>query len=884
MRNKLSDAIKLANKSALMLGSVAAVTMMGFATTANAQDAGAEPEEVLVTGIRGALQQAIDVKRNSDAVVDAISSEDIGKFPDKNLAESLQRVPGVTINRGFTGEGNEVSIRGVNPQLTSVLLNGNYVASTGWFSQTANKRSFNMDLLPSELVKKVEVYKSPTASLDEGGVGGTVIVETRKPLDLDANTAFVSLEGMANSIADGETGGGATGMYSWKNESESFGILVAASTLETIGRAHKAENYWEEGWSASGIAAFDQDRVRDVFDITAQWAPTDELTFTGHYLSTEIDATNTNQNFLFINSHWRDGVQNQNMIVPGTKGGRTTPNNGLATIGEYTSGAWLAQDINSREANIKSEVGDVGFKYEIDGFTLEGSVGTTEANGGNGGNINSLWGIGGYAIDWAAPGEPGKSVPFMYNGKPVTVKINMDGKTQMQLAPQGVDAADGEWQALGDGPSRESNVLHDEEQYFELDGKFDVEFGAVNAIKTGIKARTHEFSNDGYRYTYTGTEFAGTTLADWQDGVIKHSGEGLFGGSPTRIARIDADKVRKAFKANQSAGVQNRGAWAEVEEDITALYTQADFEGDAYAGNVGVRYVTTDITGTRYTIAALNDVNNKTTEQEKGEYSDILPSFNYKLDLSDDLVARFSAARVMSRPGYSDMSPSYTSQSQVSRKAAKGNVGLDPYRATQMDLGVEWYFDENAIASAAVFTKDIRSFLTSSVVIEKITDPSGTWDYEVTTPSQGRGGKLQGLELQYQQTFGNFGAIANYTYVDGEGENDKGVKAALPGTSRNSYNLTGYYETDLISARLAYTHRSEFLAEGLGIGGTELYADQSFLDANVTWFITDNINVSFDAQNLLGEVTTSTHGYGLETLSISNDNGTRYYVKASMKF
>lgn len=881
MRNKLSDAIKLANKSALMLGSVAAVAMMGFAATANAQDAGAEPEEVLVTGIRGALQQAVEMKRSSGAVVDAISSTDIGKFPDKNLAESLQRVPGVTINRGFTGEGNEVSIRGVNPQLTSVLLNGNYVASTGWFSQTANKRSFNMDLLPSELVKKVEVYKSPVASLDEGGVGGTVLVETRKPLDLEANTVFASIEGMGNSIADGDTGGGATGMYSWKNEAESFGVLVAASTLETIGRAHKAENYWEEGWSASGIAAFDQDRVRDVFDITAQLAPTDELSFTGHYLSTEIDASNTNQNFLLINSHWRDGVQNQNMIKPGTKGGRLTPTNGLATIGEYTSGAWLAQDINSREANIKSEVADVKFKYEIDGFTLDGTLGTTEANGGNGGNINSLWGIGGYN----ASTTPGNSIPFMYNGNPVTVKVNMDGKTQMQLAPVGVDAADGEWQALGDGPSRESNVLKDEEQYAQLDGKFDVEFGAVNAIKTGLKVRSHTFSNDGYRYTYTGTAFAGTTLADWQDGVIKHSGEGLFGGSPTRIARIDADAVRKAYKANQSAGVQNRGAWAEVEEDITALYTQADFEGEGYAGNVGLRYVSTDITGTRYTIGALtNPATDSSTEQEKGEYSDILPSLNYKLDLTDDLVARFSAARVMSRPGYSDMSPSYTSQSQTSRKAAKGNVGLDPYRATQMDMGLEWYFDEDAIASVALFTKDIRSFLTSTVVIEKITDPSGTWDYEVTTPTQGRGGKLEGVELQYQQNFGNFGAIVNYTYVEGEGENDKGVTADLPGTSKNAYNLTGYYENDLVSARLAYTYRSEFLAEGLGIGGTEQFADQAFLDANITWFITENFNVSLDAQNLLGEVTTSAHGYGLETMSVSNDNGSRYYVKASMKF
>ena len=149
MRNKLSDAIKLANKSALMLGSVAAVAMMGFVGTAHAQESGAELEEVLVTGIRGALKNAVDIKRNSTAVVDAVSAEDVGKFPDSDIGESLGRVPGVTVGRAF-GQGASVSIRGAAPQMTLTQLNGQNVASTGWYDQQAIDRSFNYSLLPSQ--------------------------------------------------------------------------------------------------------------------------------------------------------------------------------------------------------------------------------------------------------------------------------------------------------------------------------------------------------------------------------------------------------------------------------------------------------------------------------------------------------------------------------------------------------------------------------------------------------------------------------------------------------------------------------------------------------------------------------------------------------------
>ena len=195
---------------AVNIGLIMTAGMTGTVYAAEETKVQEDVEVIEVRGIRRSLEAALNTKRFANAVVDSISAEDIGKMPDKNIAESLQRIPGVSITRNFAGEGGSVSIRGTNPELTAVSLNGNYVASTGWFSQQAMSRSFDMDLMPAEMVAGVDVYKSPTAKLDEGGVGGTVVMRTRKQLELDAMTIFGSLEMQQNSIAD-DNGFGGTG-------------------------------------------------------------------------------------------------------------------------------------------------------------------------------------------------------------------------------------------------------------------------------------------------------------------------------------------------------------------------------------------------------------------------------------------------------------------------------------------------------------------------------------------------------------------------------------------------------------------------------------------------------------------------------------------------
>jgi len=860
------------NKLAL---SVSAAVLSGglMAPLAMAQATGDALEEVTVTGIRGALQSAMDTKRDANAVVDSISAEDIGKFPDKNIAESLQRVPGVAINRGFAGEGGEVSIRGVDPELTQTLLNGQFVASTSWFSLAFNKRSFNMDLMPSEAVKSVEVYKSPVASLDEGGVGGTVILNTRKPLEMDPFTVYASTELMSNSIDSG-TAPTFNGMFSWKDDSNRFGIMGTISSAEIIGRANKAENYWEEGWGASGFANFDQDRERQTIDLNSQFAATEKLTLGAHYFETTLDATNTNHNFLVFSTG--TSVYSEASGAPASSNGRPLQGTLLgATPGEGANGWVILDDVNTREPELKTDLKEFTADYDGGSYRVSGVIGSTKANGGNGGNVNTGWGL-----------TPDSDL-FAVNGGDVSVDFDMTKGTGMYMNVNGVDPADGSWQTLVAAPSLAETNLWDQEDFAQADFELDVDMGLIKTLKTGVKVRDHVFGKNQYDYTIDAAGVFGTTdgitLANsgFGGGTIDVGSEVAAGGSDSRYAAVNGDKLSSAVRNNVTARAFNYAAYGEVEEEINAFYVQADFEGERYRGNFGVRYVTTDVTAEAYV--------GQTPFKSTGDYSDVLPSVNFAYDLADDLILRTSASKVMSRPSYGTLNPAVGNINVEKNTAGAGDAGMDPFRANQFDLGLEWYFAENSYASAAVFYKDIDSFVTSDTIQGELPEPQtdGSVEnqlYTLTVPAQGAGGYVQGMELSYQQMFGNFGVLANTTISDSEGEAADGSKTKLPGNSDLSYNLTGFYEDDMFSARAAYTYRDDYLAEGTAISGAlDTFEGQSYLDLTFTWHATENLDFSLQGVNVLEEVTVQRHTLGEQTNRVTTENGSRYFLKASYR-
>ena len=852
-KNGLRTKLKKVSNPAFY-GVVTLATVLGGLPASYAQDSGADLEELVVVGTRAALNRALDIKRSAASNIEAISAEDVGKFPDKNLAESLQRVPGVTINRGFVGEGNEVSIRGVNPELTHTLLNGQFVASTEWFSLGSNNRSFNMDLLPSELVSSIEVHKSPTASQDEGGIGGTVVVKTRKSLNAEEQlTFFASTEYNTNSLADDDDGGlGVTSYIGWKNDSNTFGVSGMYHSNELVGRADKAENYWEESWSAIGLAEFRQNRERETIDLTLEYQPNDENRFSVQYLTTEVDATNINQNFLLINASEVNGDTSRTAILPACCGRADV----LPLAGRALAAANLAQDANARKPELESDVLHFRGDYLGSGWSLSYEAGKTTAEGGNGGNANGLIGLGAFN-----------------NASGVSVDFNADLSDRLIANANGIGALDASSRTIF-GASLAETVLEDEETYYQADLTYELEIGSINSIQAGVKFRDHEQTQNLINSTVSLP--AGATLQSLGvfDGTSTVNSD-VCEGNLCNYARIDAEawhSVVSQFSVNPTV---QPTAFGKVEEDITALYVQANFAGDRLRGNFGLRYVDTDVTGT----SAFNVVSSS--------YSEVLPSVNVVYDFNDDLLLRASASRVMSRAGYNSLNPAFSGIANIQQTASQGNSAIDPFLADQADLALEWYFAEGSLLSGAIFHKDIKSFITTESEI-RILDVPGqpSLPYRTTIPVQGNGGSLTGFEVQYQQQFENgFGVLANYTYVDGEGTLSDGRKTDLPGTSKSSYNLTGYYENEKVSVRLAYTFRDSFLAEGTALGTSlDSFDDQSFLDASMTWHINDNFDLSVEGINLTDEKTIQNFGSGLNSLRVAGVNGSRYFVKLAYRY
>ncbi|MDR7091627.1 TonB-dependent receptor [Cellvibrio fibrivorans] len=858
MRNKLSDAIKLANKSALMLGSVAAVAMMGFVGTAHAQDAGAEPEEVLVTGIRGALKNAVDIKRNSTAVVDAVSAEDVGKFPDSDIGESLGRVPGVTVGRAF-GQGASVSIRGAAPQMTLTQLNGQNVASTGWYDQQAIDRSFNYSLLPSQLVDGMEVYKSSRADLNEGGIGGTVVVKTRKPLDMEANTVYVGAKARTGTISD-EISPEVSGLYSWKNDSESFGILVAGATEEFdyVRRGTEADYRW---WDDVSPTTFIQERERTALDVTTQWAPTDELTFGLHYLSLDLKANNTNTS-TYIFSGLDQSAANYTCSEKNAAGVCTVsttkkPVRGNLTAG-WASGALGTETFNQtwgRVASMDSETFDLNAEYAADSFKVTASAGSTKAGGGTDltTNFSHFASLGDYNMAlWAGSIDA--------SGK--KIKINATSDLNMTLANYRDKSAAEAW-AVKRGPNS------DEESYAQVDFEFDLDLGAIKSFKTGVRTTDHDVEKSS-----DAAVFGNATPQTLNDTSMFYRGTFEVGSHGFKAPKPVLGAMVKATLADVTGWKEERAGYAALNEQNDALYGMFTFEADAVKGDFGLRYISSDITGTSYALdgtpLAAGDLGqnlyystNKTSVGE--DYDDVLPSLNVTFDLTDDLVLRTTASQAISRANYNDM---FTNASQTgyqdgipgNERLTTGNVGLKPMKASQADLGVEYYYGDGNMLSATYFVKSINNFVTSDIEINRsvglVSPDSKVDNWEVVTLKNSGGGEIDGIELQLTHAFDNgFGMAASYTYVNANAplESYTDRLGVFTESSKDSVNLVGYWENDVYSARAAYNWRSEYMIRETGYYGNRMHDDFGSLDLSLGWNVSDSISVSFEATNILEE-------------------------------
>ncbi|MFC5743331.1 TonB-dependent receptor [Dyella tabacisoli] len=788
---------------------------------------------VSVSGIRASLQKSIDIKRNADSIVDAITAEDVGKFPDTNVAESLSHLPGITVDRNF-GEGEKVSILGTDPALNRLLLNGQTIAATNWAGDPNNpdSRSFNYSLLAPEIIGTAQVYKTPQARIDEGSIGGTVIVNTRRPLDLPVNTLTGTVSYGYNDRAD-KGKPNASVLYSWKNSDDTFGVLGSLMHSQKVLRREGTEVFGYQDINdpshpfpkgvvpagATGVyptsintALFQQERKRDGVSTGVQWKPNKsfELNFTGLYVVEKFN--NFNQSHY---GYWGDNPADATSL---------TMANGVATSGSYGKQAPTYLDGYLRNSKVKTGSLNLRADWYGEGWDASSQVGYTSSQGGSQGIYSLAFKtLGGYnyTLD-------GKHPVVNYNTPPTDAAAAVTQSVGLNYSPQ-----------------------YDRERYFQFDFSHDVAWWMFTQLQVGIKATNHSTGQSSYNGAF-GTLDGSTTLAQLAGGLTP-SGflDGLTASQDMRQwTTISPGALRSFVDSLPGAStprLSQSGTFG-INEHNRAAYLQANFSGNQYRGNIGVRYV-----HTRDGITGYNFIGNGAyaSVDVANSYNDWLPSFNFAYDLRDDLTLRFAAAKVIARPRYQDMSP-YVATDDRTLYASSGNPGLKPYKSTNYDASAEWYFTPSSLLSAELFFRNISQYVLSlnrDLPLYNLTEHR-TDIYHVNLPVNAGNAKVKGISLTYQGDLGaGFGVAANYTYSGADTTNGYN----LPYNSKNAYNLTPYFEQGAWSARVNLGWRSAYFTSIGHLNARQMTDSFTELDASVGYQINKNLRVSLDATNLLDE-------------------------------
>ena len=993
---------------------MALLSMGAHAQTAPAAEPAAQNAEasqaatVVVTGYRYAIEKSLDQKRSANSIVEVITAEDVGKFPDKNVADALQRVPGVIVTRSG-GEGKNVSVRGLSSELTLTQLNGNYVATAE--SNGDPTRSFNYMLMPSNMLSSAELYKTPEARLDEGGIGGTVILKTRRPLDVPSGSGFLNAEGTWADTTK-KTDGQFSGQYAWHDESKRFGVLVGLTqqkrTTRTMGastenwqwygdnyRTNPATDvngkeadltsYW---WGQSGfydqngkyytnfmmptsvnLDVKEEQRERKGGQLTLQFKPMRNLNLTANYFRFDLkqdSQTNTlkipewNMARYDGDGNWPGGrlldglsFDPSGTIVTGAQyslhPGKTYYCSGeQAAAGGLTNTGGFGPDdctiptpqITGSYNREKSRSQVFDFTAEWKGESLDASVtaGRTWASGGpemqfgmpikpRRQNADGSWALGNTASAWTTNGTP--TMTFA----PQLMTNLMNGIGEIDLG-----STSSSW-------TKNST----QQKYAQADFTWHNDGKWIDSLQFGAKYR------DGGTSRSTGNNYWVCNGADPSDYDQRYQAgcdptanrfqpSFLYGES---LGNLTGGIAASAFPAiNYPAYIAHLNATYgdmqtrdeenfvyHVDEKISALYFQANIKTDRLRGNLGMRYVRTkQHADSTDQVESYNDyfynVNGAPAPCQAGglpaagapagsgctsgftrlpdstarvrsfevssldrTYNDLLPSLNLAFDLTDTLLLRAAASKVVARPSYGDIaSPgglNYYSQEYVNDRRLIGggdqqgwfgsgsNKNLEAYKATQYDLGLEWYFDRGSVLGAGVFRKNVSNFAVP--VVMDINMTIGGQEVTVQNYSTSAGGRdavSEGVELYAQHTLDSgLGFQFNYTYnktnqaaIILEDGTEIG-KSPLVGSAKNQLNLTVFYETDKFLARASYNRRGE-VVNGL-VNGLNVYQEPfSQVDVNFAYNFTKQLSLTASVLNLTEEESRS---------HLGNDTKARFY-------
>ena len=898
--------------AALALGAMTLV----FSTAAVAQDD--EPlEEIVVTGIRGSLAAAVDQKRDSDQLVEVIIAEDIGKLPDQNLAEVLENITGIQITR-TAGVGTGVQIRGTNSN--RVEFNGVSTVNSG-----SGRSGINFEDVNPAIISAVEVTKSPDARTIEGSVGGTINLKTIRPLDLPATLGAVRVQYEDSSLSSESMTPRFSGAFgdTWSTDAGEIGFVISGSVTEQESVSFRPRTDRDNRVSPAaavdpaeflGIQFLVQEQENYDYETvnlasTFEWAPSDSLKFHADIVINEQERSQDSYRLQ------ASGVSTlRNLSVPTayeTVDFGVGPGRFPAAL-QGTLEPDLANDDDDPNLRFSSDTGSrvtdsqiiaLGGDWNGERWSVSAEYAMTTSDTSNP-NLSTT-------LNFINPNCPldassnDNCVPFIYDlsGGTLSWGVNFDSP----FAPAPSDLLDPANVVL-DQVIIGRNTTENEEDALRMDFSWDADWNGITTLDFGFR-----YGESSSRFNRIQDRIGGfSRMVDSPNGVLfsellvpgpsnfdKGDGRTLFIRDfllvdPDRafsdpdgtLAILEAAVVAHDPVSPDTARLaSDRNQFYDVGEETTALYAQANFQAGIFRGNVGVRYVETEVDSVAYGFE--DAAGNRSLVSTKGKYDFLLPRLNVAAEVSEDVIVRFGYGSDIRRPGFNRISTAFAADNQENSAIDQGNPNLKPEEVDSLDLAVEWYFADSALVSLGYFTKDRTDIIgqvfegallvndpTSTSGLARETDPScpggGIWNPTVIPNVLGDPNRLglcvdyqtwtndpstttqSGFEFAFQYDLSGFedrlgwasgfGVIFNYTNQDfsggsivdctsGRGAQVLGSGVCIPrgllDFSEDAYNITLYYEKYGLSARARYTWRESFRTQDFG-GGANTSGSSTF--------------------------------------------------------
>ena len=848
----------------------------GRATPGSSSGESSGSGDIVVTGVRASLSSAQSIKRDSTQIVDSIVADDIGKLPDRNIAEALQRVAGIQIQRSY-GEGSSVAIRGLTQVRTE--LNGRDIFTAGGVDQ------LSLEDVPAELLAGIDVYKNPSADQIEGQLSGVINFRTRKPFDFAGFKAAGSVTNNYYDLSE-RTGPSASLLLSdrWETGIGEFGLLadiayqksyfrddqISTEPFYTLNQDRNPNGTFVNPSDAATAAALGRsgqvttiphggglnknygNRQRFGVDVALQWKPTDTLALTGE---------------VFRNKYKFNIRGNAFFASTGDAAIQPAPGAAFqfADNGDFISGTFRNVPLGSYASLTTRESTTTDYSLQAR-WTPTAQLEITAD---------------GQYIDAKSRTS---NLIVLTSGPSVGYRQDLTGKiASFSTVP--ISATTDQTLFFNNGFLDDFTRTRGEEKSGRLDARYNVEGSLLQSIRAGFRYSDRKNAARDTGYRYSSINGAGA-LENYSLGDIFRGDADVFGSVVTfPLNTIGSyDQTLTAFGISGAPPYLPSGSNSQTQK-VYAGYVTAFFDAAPLSlpldGNIGVRIVRTDlaVSGFYQQVPQVRQPNGTFATGSPSfqqiafsdSYTKVLPSLNLRYHVTPKLQLRLAASANLARPSFSQLNPSLTltepgpAQQNEIHVASGGNPFLKPMTSRNLDASVEWYFSKTGFVSAAAFYKRVHGYIQTAISPRSITFPSGsTYLYQVTSYTNAANATVKGAEVSYQQFFdflpaplNGLGVQANFTYVDSQAPSPAtsgpAIQVPLEQLSKYSYNLVGIYEKDKLSVRVAYNWRSKFVetTAGVGTGNLPIF-DRPYgqIDASVNYAVTPNFSLGVDGRNL----------------------------------